>query len=357
MKRPLRIAAAFAAAVAAGFAAASCASIQRDVYYDAPAGEDPAELAEIESSLVLSRAVPGAGDLAAARSRLAALAAAPSSDSARSARILALSAEAALQSGDRAAAARLLAGAKAAYQGDEVAAVVESRLAASPAERLAALQRSSATADGGYRVAAETGSALLALGRIREALVAFDASLPKLGEEYALLFGDERERAWSLRDAESAPSADASAYLTREPITMLGMAAVAQSETTAMDRVTGGAPWAAGVLFERLKAAGWYLDQGADAKAPATRKDAALFLWTMMSRGDRAMAARYTARYASRGRSPVPDVPLGSPYFDAVLGVVEEGVMALVDGSDFDPEGPASGLEFYGWLLAAAAWR
>lgn len=357
MKRLSRFAAVVATAVAAGMAAASCASIQRDVYYDSPAGEDPAELAELESSLVLSRAVPGAGNLAAARARLAELASAPSSDSARSARILALSAEAAIQSGDRNAAARLLAASKAAYRGDEVAAVVESRLAPTQAERLAVLDRSAAVADGGYRVGAERGSALLALGRIREAIVAFDAALPRLGEEYALLFGDERERAWSLRDAESAPSADASAYLTRVPITLLGMAAVAQSETTAMDRVTGGAPWAAGVLFERLKAAGWYIDSGADAKSPATRKDAAMFLWTMMCRGDRAMAARYTARYASRGRSPVPDVPLGSPYFDAALGVVEEGVMALVDGSAFDPDGPASGLDFYGWLLAAAAWR
>ncbi|HQO65280.1 MAG TPA: hypothetical protein PLI66_00995, partial [Spirochaetales bacterium] len=126
MKRLSRFAAVVATAVAAGMAAASCASIQRDVYYDSPAGEDPAELAELESSLVRSRAVPGAGNLAAARARLAELASAPSSDSARSARILALSAEAAVQSGDRAAAARLLAGAKAAYQGDEVAAVVES---------------------------------------------------------------------------------------------------------------------------------------------------------------------------------------------------------------------------------------
>ncbi|PKL23604.1 MAG: hypothetical protein CVV47_13935 [Spirochaetae bacterium HGW-Spirochaetae-3] len=356
-RRSPAAAAALTVAAAMIIALTSCATIQRDVLYDAPAGEQPAELAEIEAQLALSRALPGSVSLQPVRARLAELAGAPSSDTARSARILSLSAEAALQAGEKSTASRLLERSQAAYRGDELASVVSSRLARTPEERLAILERAAPLADDGARIRAELGSALLALGRMREALAAFDAALPRLGPEYGRLYGDDRERAYALRDSESAPSAGSASSLTKNPITMLGMASVAQSETTALDRITGGAPWSAGVLFERLKASGWYADSGAEAKAPASRKDAALFLWSLMARGDVRVSSRYTTRYASRGQSPVPDVPYGSPYFDAVLGVVEEGVMSLVDGRNFDPDTPATGLDFYGWLLLAADWR
>jgi tetratricopeptide (TPR) repeat protein len=349
----------FATAIAAAMilTISSCATIQRDVLYDVPAGEQQLELAGIESELVHVRVHPDAAALRSIRDRLDRLAAAPSSDTARSARILSLSAEAAMQSGERSTAAKLIERSQALYRGDELAAVVSSRLAKTPEERLAILERSAPLADDGARIRAEQGSALLALGRFRDALAAFDAALPRLGPEYGKLYGEDRERAYALRDAESAPSAGAASFLTKDAITMLGMAMVAQSETNALDRITGGAPWASGVLFERLKASGWYADTGAAASSPALRKDAALFLWSMMARGDARITSRYTSRYASRGQSPVRDVPYGSPYFDAVLGVVEEGVMSLVDGRNFDPDAPAAGLDFYGWLLLAADWR
>lgn len=339
----------------------SCATIQHDVLYDTPAAADiqasAAELQTIEIDLVRSRAVPGAVDVAADRRKLAELLAAPSGDTMMKARILALSAEAALQAGEKQTAGKRLDESRAAYGGDEIASVVASRLAKTAEERLAILQKAQAVADEGYRIKAELGSVLLAAGRPREALAAFDASLPFLDEAYTTLYGEERDKAWALRDAGAAPDAGIAAYLNREPIPLVGMAAVAQAETNALDRVTGGASWAPGVLFERLRAAGWYADTGAQPGAAAARKDAALFLWMLMTRGDRRMAVRYTERYAARAASPVPDVPYGSPYFDAVLGVVEEGIMSLVDGRTFDPDSPATGLDFYGWLLAAAAWR
>lgn len=348
----------------------SCASLQRDVFYDAPAGEDPVELSVIELDLVRLRAEQGAGlrgsgqadasraaRLEAIRNRLTRLASVSSSDSRRTARIMALSAEAALLSGDKSQAARQLERSASFYGGDELAAIVASRLKKAPDERLEYLKGASRLVDEGQRIGAELGSAYYALGRMREALAAFDAALPGLAEEYTLLYGDERTRAYALRDAEVAPSTGSLALLTAEPLSLLGMAVLAQSETNAMDWMTGGATWAPGVLFDRLMASRWYLDTGAQAMVASTRKDAALFLWSMMSRADTRLATRYSTRYASRGTSPVPDVPYGSPYFDAALGLVEEDVMSLVDGKNFNPDGPVSGLDFYGWLQLAAAWR
>ena len=342
-----------------GMALSSCATIQRDVLYETPADARSvaAELKTIELDLVRSRAVPGSADIAADRRRLAELLAVPSGDAGRTARLLALAAEAALQAGERQTAAKRLEDSRAAYGGDEMAAVVASRLAKTPDERLAILQKAMAVTDEGYRVRAELGSVLLAAGKPREALAAFDASLPFLDEAYTTLYGEQRDKAWALRDSSAAPAAGISAYLAKDPITLVGMAAVAQAETNALDRITGGAGWAPGVLFERLRSAGWYVASGALPGAPATRKEAALFLWMLMTRGDKRIATRYTEHYAARAESPVPDVPYGSPYFDAVLGVVEEDIITLVDGRSFGPDAPATGLEFYGWLLAAAAWR
>lgn len=344
-------------ALLAALAAASCATVQRDVLYESAPDAEPLELSAIEAELARNRAVPGAADPRALGRRLAALSAAPSSDSRRSARLLALEAEASLQSGDRGAASRLLERSGAAYGGDELAAVVASRLVGDLAGRRAALERALGLADEGARLRAELGSVLLAQGLYREALAAFDAALPRLGDDYRLLYGDERERAYALRDATAEAPGDVRARLGRQAIRLDEMAALAQAETNALDRITGGETWAAGILVERLKAAGWYLEAGAPGKAPATRKDAVAFLWALMARGDRRMAGRYSDRYAARATSPVPDVAYDAPYFDAVLGVVEEGVMPLADGRSFHPDEPASGLDFYGWLLAADAWR
>lgn len=345
------------AVAALGLLLASCASIQTDIRYDGQGGSVAENLADLERELVSLRASPDTARLAAARASLTELGRNPSSDQSWKARLLALDAYAALLSGDKPGAARKAAEALAAYPGDELAAVVKARLEPRDEARLALLQEAMQVADGSSRLRAEYGSTLSSLGRFRDALAAFDAALPFLPEEYGFLFAAERDRAWALRDAEQAPAKASAAYLNPSPIPLVGMIALAAQETTALDWFTGGAAWDQGVLFERLKAAGWFADAAAAARSPSTRKDAALFLWSLMARGDARIKARYTARYATRGTSPIPDIAYGSPWFDGVMGTVEEGIMALVDGKRFDPDAPASGLDFFSWLLAAAAWR
>ena len=50
---------------------------------------------------------------------------------------------------------------------------------------------------------------------------------------------------------------------------------------------------------------------------------------------DQKLLTRYRLKYAS---SPVPDVPVDAPWFDAVLGVVEREIMDLPDGVNFKPD-------------------
>ena len=58
---------------------------------------------------------------------------------------------------------------------------------------------------------------------------------------------------------------------------------------------------------------------------------------------DPSLLTRYRQRYSF---SPVPDVAVEEPWFDAVLGVVEREIMDLPDGINFQPDGEVSGLEY-----------
>jgi len=316
-------AAVLAAAMGAALAAlvsmlASCATVQEDVRYEAPEGAAGAELATLEAELVVLRADPDPDALRAIRSALDDLAETPSTDPLYRSRALALGAEAALLGGDEAGAGRRVEEALEAYPGDEVAAVTASRMAETPEERLAVIEEALSRADGSKRLLAELGSVFTALGRYREAVAAFDAALPFLPPEYGALYGADRERAYALRDADTAPAA-ADAYLTAGSLPLLGMAAMTQSETALLDDITGGVDWAPAVLYDRLSAAGWYVP-GSPPDRAVTRKDAALFLWHALAHGRSEFLERYSRRYADRGTSPVPDVAYGSPWFDAALG-------------------------------------
>ena len=89
----------------------------------------------------------------------------------------------------------------------------------------------------------------------------------------------------------------------------------------------------------------------------ASKKDAALFLWHLIVGNDETRLKRYTRYYTSKRRLPIPDVMMDGVYFDAIVGTVEEDVVPLTDGKNFEPDKPVSGMEFYRWLLKADALR
>ena len=76
----------------------------------------------------------------------------------------------------------------------------------------------------------------------------------------------------------------------------------------------------------------------------------ARFLWNLYigRKGDESTATAYSRSYRSqiKSLSPVPDVPLDSEDFDAVLGTVENELLALPDGRNFYPDETISGVEF-----------
>jgi hypothetical protein len=354
------------AALGAAFLAAGCASVQRDVLVGTAAEADFARLAALADEAANLRARiagerPAAGSttpagaplspsdaaaLAAARAEATSLESAQPLNETYRARLAAIAGDLALLASDRAAAQSRLAEAQSARADEERVFLLRSRLARKEADAEAALADGIAKAASNALLKAELGALRCRQGRYREALAALDEALPRLSEAERALYAPARELALSLKDAEDAPKG-AAAYAAADPVSLLGLAVIAQEGTDLLDYITGAKAWAPGPLFARLAGSGLFGPGQIKASDAATRARAAFFLWNLVAarEGDASILGAYSARYAAGGPGPVPDAPPGSWFFDAALGCVEREILSLPDGLRFRPEDPLSGAE------------
>ena len=88
-----------------------------------------------------------------------------------------------------------------------------------------------------------------------------------------------------------------------------------------------------------------------------SRKMAARFLWNLyvQNKGKQAQLTKYSSRYAklSTAKSPIADITLQDKDLDAVLGVIENEIMELPDGKNFNPDDNITVIEFIASLKAA----
>ena len=191
-------------------------------------------------------------------------------------------------------------------------------------------------------------------GRYDEAAGLFDTSFLLLAPFYKSAYSPLREKAWRLKDAVSDDK-ELSKFLPLESLTLLQMIEITQASTQLLDIYTGGKKYGGERLFAVVRGAGLLKsvsgisdDGQLRSTAEASRILCARFLWNLRTAaGKNPNPARYSERYRSRMlSSPIPDVPLASPDFDAVLGSVENELMTLRDGVNFYPEGKVSGAEF-----------
>ncbi len=127
-------------------------------------------------------------------------------------------------------------------------------------------------------------------------------------------------------------------------LTLRFMVEKAFSETHLLVSLSALSKPTAEQVVPAVSAAGLLLSAGPPG-TQAVRKDVAYFIWGIVSRAehDPKLLGKYRAKYAA---SPVPDVPIDAPWFDAALGVVERELMDLPDGVNFQPDGPVTGLQY-----------
>ena len=255
-------------------------------------------------------------------------------------------------------ARKRLAAAKQHNEYDEYAQLVSARLIANQEKRRAYLEERLVQNPSYYRLQAELGGLYFAAKDYRNALAAFDAALSFLPQEYQQLYGEQRAQSVQLYTLDGAATRKSSeTILQANPLSLVEMAALTQNSTNAFDFITGASEWKPPMLAEYLQQSGWYHPDRDVLKDPTSKKDAALFLWRLLVGKDEARLKKYTRYYTNKRRLPIPDVMMDGVYFDAIIGTVEEDVVPLTDGKNFEPDKPVSGMEFYRWLLKADALR
>ena len=337
----------------------SCASIQTDIRYSGAVGSAREKALEtLEAAIVLQRIQRNEEQLKRIRTDIESLLQEPSTDSSYLARLYALSADVSLLQQQPNEARKRITAAKQQNEYDEYVQLVSARLISDPKKRKSYLEERLVQNPTYYRLQAELGSLYFAAKDYRNALAAFDASLSFLSAEYHRLYGEQREQSLQLYTLDGASIRKSSEKIVQSShLSLVEMAILTQDSTNALDFITGTAEWKPPLLAEYLQKNGWYHPKQDVLKALCSKKDAALFLWCLIVGNDEIRLKKYTRYYTNKRRLPIPDVLMDGVYFDAIVGTVEEDILPLSDGKNFEPDKPVSGMEFYRWLLKADALR
>ncbi len=197
------------------------------------------------------------------------------------------------------------------------------------------------------------------------AVAKLDEAFISLPDFYHEAYAKLRQNAWDFKDVnlESgiAPLLSKDSFSVKEMLEITQGSGKLLDPYTTSDNLTPAelfkAALEAGLLASRSSPDG---EEGNNAEAllitedmAMTRRLCARFLWNLyldMTAG-RAYRDYSTVYRAIPGtESPVPDLPLDSPDFDAVLGCVENEIISLDDGVNFLPEETPTPLEYSQWL-------
>jgi tetratricopeptide (TPR) repeat protein len=345
----------------AGGLSVSCASLQRDLLATSAGAEASDDIAALERKIAPLDLDPSPGAIESARDLVRALERKGIRDAAFEARLAAWSGRLYLVEGKRSEAERLSKRSISLLPGDDSGIALAARLERDGQKRLAALESSLSVDPGSGLLVLERARTLLELGLYRQAVAAFDAAFALLPGFYEVLWKDERNRAWTLRDVDSGSSSTVAAIAEKSAITWADAVELARGVGALPGELAAKRNASPRALFDGLVSSSWIPGPGAfpsaqsSARPPAPadsidRARAAWFLWRLVADRERnpGLLTKYSSRYrsVSGSVSPVPDVPVDAPFFDAALGCVEREIMALTDGVHFSPSLPVGGAEF-----------
>ena len=343
-----RVAGLLLACAAAALAACQTAAPARSGPAEGPTAAIPSD--SLDARLLAVRLSPDHAGLDGLRADMDATARVADLPRQERARVEGLAAQAALLAGDLTAARRSLASAAQLSDTEEQVWLARALMETDNVRRRGVLEQGIAKAVTTAHLLCERGELLLAAGRYAEAGQDLDEGLRGLPGDYAQLYGQDRDRALALaqaaRDAGSAPLATAG---LDAPLTVRSLVERTASGSGLLAGISPDGSGTFAALLPGLRSAGLLRDPGMAADTPVMRKDVAFFLWSLVSRAehDPGLLTRYRQKYAA---SPVPDVAVTDPWFDAALGTVERGIMDLPDGVHFRPDDPVTGFELVAML-------
>ena len=184
-----------------------------------------------------------------------------------------------------------------------------------------------------------------------KALASFDEAFLSLEPFYRQSYGKLRDKSWQLRSVSGEKG-----LVSLEKLSVLQMILLTNQNPDLLYTYTAGKELSEKDLYKKIAGSGLLnpVSQPLDAENAVTKETsvtrliAARFLWNLYNqrRNTPQLVTKYSEAYKNKKRSPILDVKLDSPDFDAVLGCVENEIMHLEDGIEFGAEKEVSGIEF-----------
>ena len=189
-----------------------------------------------------------------------------------------------------------------------------------------------------------------------EAVAKFDEAFISLESYYHEAYELMRNKAWKLREISSDSVVSETEILKQDNMNLLQMLTFTQNTTDLLFKYTASKKYAGDAFVNQIILSGLLNALNAmenlalenlSKDTVVTRILAARFLWNLyLDRRGMSGQVVYAEQFIAAGFSPIKDLPLDSPDFDAVLGCVEKEIMELVDGENFYPEEPIEPVEF-----------
>ncbi|ULQ60714.1 hypothetical protein K7I13_05435 [Brucepastera parasyntrophica] len=331
------------------FALVSCASFRNDTVLFSAGEAANQYIAELEKLIVPLDAGFSQADLRQIRIRIGEIEAMEITDTVFDARLQAWSGRLYIFEGKNSEASRRLKHAEELLPSDVQVTILKARLEPSAEKRLSLISSALSLENTSGELEIERARACVALKRYSEAVAAFDTAFVLLPSFYAETYRPERNTAWDLREIDSGVRDRTAILAVASSLRWLDAIELADAETNLFQFITGGKKWTPAQLFSRLAEQN-IIPPEFRAADTVKRAGSAWFFWHLVAitNSNPSLLTRYSDRFGARPNavSPVPDVPIGSAYFDSVLGCVEWEIMTLPDGKNFNPDETVKGSAF-----------
>lgn len=168
---------------------------------------------------------------------------------------------------------------------------------------------------------------------------------------YREVYGDLQNVIWQMYQLSNNQK-DSNLNL-KKALTPAEMIELTNTRTNLLSFFTGGTNIKSQDLLKKLSKINFVSEDMMKTKT-ITKSQCAIFIWKLYAEnsGKTNQLDKYSKRYIKlqNVESPVKDVKISSPYFDAVLGLVENEIMDLPDGNHFYPDEEVTVLDFITWI-------
>lgn len=338
---------------------AGCTSLQTDVYIDEVNYSEDVVKFENRFALldgaVLSDEIDDKKKLSSCSSLIADIEvtlADKTIKNASKARLFALEGLCYLMTGNESKAEVLYDNSVAAYKGDARSAILASRLGKDKK-----LQNKLNESSDPNLIKIEMAADYYRSRKYLESSALFDEAFLSLDGFYREGYQSVRDKAWKMRSAE----ADSSGLISYSKLTVGQMLELTAENSDLLFVITAGKSLSQNELYRKATAAGLLncVTVPSDSKnsvklgTTVNKYIAARFLWNVYNarKNTQASANKYSQKYTKAEiDSPVPDVAITNPDFDAVIGCVEKSIVNLADGKNFEGKTAVSGSDMLNYI-------